>query len=312
VPENPLFTVFTPTYNRAHTLDRVFDSLSNQTLRDFEWLVVDDGSTDDTGRLVAEWVKTAAFPIRYFSQSHSGKHMAHNLAAREARGEFFFTLDSDDACVPRALERLASIWKAIPEQKRPLFCGVGGLCVDQNGELVGERFPREPLDADMRERHFLYRVRGEKCVVTRTELVRRFPFPEIKDTTFVPEGTVWLEIAKTHKIRWVNEIFRIYHLDGRKEGSTLTSKKNLQKSAAGRMHYYIWLLNNHLNFFFNSPKPFIAAASMLPVVARLSNKSVRSVLMSLHNRPAKTLVWLTLPIAAVLYAIHRARSATTV
>ena len=85
----PLFTVFTPTYNRAHTLHRVYDSLRAQTLRDFEWLVVDDDSTDDTSGLIAQWIKTADFPIRYFRQAHSGKHFAHNLAVREARGKMF-------------------------------------------------------------------------------------------------------------------------------------------------------------------------------------------------------------------------------
>src|SRR5215471_10000349 len=76
----PLFTVFTASYNRAHTIHRVFNSLSAQTLRDFEWLVVDDGSTDRTAELIGAWTKTADFPIRYFKQEHSGKHVARNLA----------------------------------------------------------------------------------------------------------------------------------------------------------------------------------------------------------------------------------------
>ncbi len=96
---HPIFTVFTPTYNRAHTIHRAFDSLRAQTLRDFEWLVVDDGSTDNTSELIASWAKVADFPIRYFKQDHSGKHIAHNLAVREARGKFFLPLASDDACL---------------------------------------------------------------------------------------------------------------------------------------------------------------------------------------------------------------------
>src|SRR5215469_15182284 len=91
----PLFTVFTATYNRAHTIHRVFNSLRAQTVRDFEWLVVDDGSTDNTAELIAAWSKLADFPIRYFKQENSGKHIARNLAVREARGSFFALLDSD-------------------------------------------------------------------------------------------------------------------------------------------------------------------------------------------------------------------------
>jgi glycosyltransferase involved in cell wall biosynthesis len=84
----PLFTVFTPTYNRAHTIHRVYDSLCAQTLRDFEWLVIDDGSTDNTAELVAKWAEVAKFPIRYFKQKNLGKHFAHNRALVEATGYF--------------------------------------------------------------------------------------------------------------------------------------------------------------------------------------------------------------------------------
>jgi glycosyltransferase involved in cell wall biosynthesis len=307
VSNAPLFTVFTPTYNRAHTLHRVYDSLRAQTLRDFEWLVVDDGSTDDTPSLIAQWTKAADFPVRHFKQEHSGKHIAHNLAVCQAQGEFFITLDSDDACVPHTLQRMAGLWQAIPVHERQSFCGVGGLCVDQHGKLVGGRFPREPLDADMHERHYIYRIKGEKCVMMRTELVRRFPFPEIKKTSFVPEGRVWFEVAKTRKIRWVNETFRIYYINGRSDGSTLTSRSNLHESAAGRMDYYVWLLNNNLKYFFHSPKPFLTASVMLPLVARLSNCSITSTVMSLENRLARALMLVVLPIGFALYVIDRAR-----
>jgi glycosyltransferase involved in cell wall biosynthesis len=308
MPDTPLFTVFTPTYNRAHTLHRVFDSLRAQTLRDFEWLVIDDGSTDNTRELVAGWAANADFPIRYLRQDHAGKHMAHNLAAREARGQFFLPLDSDDAYVPQALERMAYQWNAIPARERSAFCGIGGLCVDQRGKLVGEGFPSDPLDADMRERHYVYRVRGEKCVSILTDVVRRFPFPEIAGTSFTPEGTIWLEMGKTHKIRWVNEVYRIYYVDDDGgTGPTLTGRRNLEESALGRLHYYVWLLNNDLEYFFHSPAPFLKAALMLPVVTWLAHRPFTSVLRSLKSGPARLLVCLVLPLASLLYAIDRAR-----
>src|SRR5690242_19362698 len=102
----PLFTVFTPTYNRAHTIERVYRSLCTQNCRDFEWLVVDDGSTDGTEALIRQWQHEAEFPIRYFWQPNAGKHVAMNRGVAEASGSLFLTLDSDDACVPWALERL--------------------------------------------------------------------------------------------------------------------------------------------------------------------------------------------------------------
>src|SRR5690242_1761960 len=158
----PIFTVFTPTYNRAHTIHRVFESLRTQTFREFEWLVIDDGSSDGTTELMKAWRRNADFPIRYIVQSHAGKHVAHNRALDEARGKFLVVLDSDDACVPTALERMLYHWNTIPAERRPQFSGVAGLCCDQSGVIVGDRFPSEPLDISLREQHYVYRIRGEK------------------------------------------------------------------------------------------------------------------------------------------------------
>jgi glycosyltransferase involved in cell wall biosynthesis len=301
----PLFTVFTPTYNRAHTIHRVFDSLGAQTLRDFEWVVVDDGSTDGTEELVTEWIKISDFPIRYFKQAHSGKHVAHNLALREARGKFFLPLDSDDACVPLALERMSYHWETIPDCDRAHYSGVAGLCSNQHGDLIGQRFPTEPFDATLRERRYVYRLRGEKWGSLLTEIARRFPFPEIRGTQFTPEGVVWLDVAKTYKDRCVNEVFRIYFIDDSSTGVTITGRKGLDDSAPGRLHYYVWLLNNDLEYFFHSPFPFLKAAVMLPIVARFSGKSLREVLRSLEKLSAKALVLLLLPAATLLYAFDR-------
>jgi glycosyltransferase involved in cell wall biosynthesis len=173
MPGTPQFTVFTATYNRAHTIDRVYNSLRAQTLRDFEWLVIDDGSTDNTAQAIATWAKTAAFPIRYIRQDHAGKHFAHNRAAREARGELFVTLDSDDACAPETLERIAHHWRSIPPGERAAYSGVGTLCRNQFGKIVGDRYPSDVFDAGLPEILFVRRVKGEKWYIVRTDLVRR-------------------------------------------------------------------------------------------------------------------------------------------
>ena len=304
------FTVFTPTYNRAHTLRRVYDSLCAQTCRDFEWLVVDDGSTDGTAELIARWAETAEFPVRYFRQDHSGKHFAHNLAAREARGQFFLPLDSDDACAPRALERIAHHWNAIPADQRASFSGIAGLCSDQSGKVIGDRYPADPLDISFRDLNYRLRLRGEKWGGELTEIIRKFPFPEVRGTQFTPEGTVWLAIGKHYKIRCVNEVFRTYYVDDELTGVTLTRRRGLGDSAAGRLHYYLWLLNNDLEYFFYSPKPFLKAALMLPIVARYAGRPLANVMGSLTSGYAKFLVTSVLPVSWALYVADRLRSAT--
>jgi glycosyltransferase involved in cell wall biosynthesis len=305
----PLFTIFTPTYNRAHTLHRAFDSLRAQTLRSFEWLVVDDGSTDGTAQLVDAWMKTADFPLRYLRQDHAGKHMAHNLAVGEARGYFFSCLDSDDALTPTALEKLADTWNTIPESERHAFYAVDGLCCDQNGNIVGDRFPIEPLDADVRELQYVYRLRGEKWGIGLTEIVRRYPFPDVARGQYLPEGIVWLEIGKKFKSRSVNEIVRVYYIDDTETGVTVAKKRSLGAHAAGRWHYYTWLLNNDLEYFFKSPLPFLKAAIMLPIVGWFSGQALGHTFAWLKGLWPKLLVFVALPLSTALYAFDSVRTA---
>jgi glycosyltransferase involved in cell wall biosynthesis len=207
----PLFTVFTATYNRAHTLPRVYESLRAQTCRDFEWLIVDDGSKDSTGELVERWQREADFPIRYIWQENRGKHVAHNHGVREARGELFLGLDSDDGCVPHALERLKHHWEQIPAAERGRFTGVCVSCVDEKGNAVGSRFPGEWIDSDSLEIRYRYKVEGEKWGFQRTDVLREFPFPEPPGVRFVNEIAIYRPIARRYKIRYVNEPLRIYY-----------------------------------------------------------------------------------------------------
>lgn len=307
----PLITVFTPTYNRAHTLHRVFHSLCGQTLRDFEWLVIDDGSTDGTEGLVAGWAQSANFALRYLRQDHAGKHIAHNWALVEARGQFITYIDSDDALIPDSLEKLIRLWNTIPERERHSFCSVGGLCCDQRGKIVGDRFPTDPFDADLRELVYVHRIRGEKWGIGLTEIMRRYPFPEIAGTQFIPEGIVGFETAKTFKNRWFNEVVRVYYVDDPETGATLSKRLRLGDNAAGRRHYYIWMLNNNLEYFFRSPTPFLKAAAMLPAIGWCSGQKVRHALAALKSRRAKILVLLALPLSALLYVLDRASPART-
>lgn len=298
--------MFTPTYNRAHTLHRVYDSLCAQTLRDFEWIVIDDGSTDNTTDLVADWIKTAGFPIRYFKQEHSGKHIAHNLAVRQARGYFFAPLDSDDALLPDSLERIRGVWNAIDFSDQAAFSGVGGLCRDQHGMIIGDRFPKSPFDSNIRELVYGLRIRGEKWGVTRTDVFRQFPFPELAGTQFIPEGLLGLQMSRAYRRRYVNEVFRIYYrFENEEPGKNLTNRTNVSADAPGRLYYYRWVLNNELEYFWRSPVSFMKSAVMLPILAKSSNQSFRDLLRSLETPGGTILVFLTLPFASLLYALNK-------
>jgi glycosyltransferase involved in cell wall biosynthesis len=306
----PLFTIFTATFNRAHTLHRVFDSLQDQTLQDFEWLIVDDGSTDRTAETVAAWKKTAPFTIRYIRQEHTGKHIAHNRALKEARGQFFAIMDSDDALLPHALERMHWHWNSIPEAERSQFWAVAGLACNEDSQIVGDQFPSSPFDTSFRDLRYVHRNHGEKFFVSPTAILRNYPFPEIAGTQFVPEVVVWFEIAKTYKHRSVNEVCRVYFCDRASANDRLSNRKNITTTARGRHYYYLWLLNNDMEYFSKSPEPFMKAALMLPAASYYSRQSWQQTWAALDRISAKCLVVSMLPLSlmlCILYILRRPR-----
>jgi Glycosyltransferases involved in cell wall biogenesis len=234
-----LFTVFTATFNRRHTLLRLFESLEMQTLRDFEWLVVDDGSTDGTDELMRELEQRATFPLRYYYQSNGGKHVASNLAVDLAAGQLFTTLDSDDALLPHALRRLADHWRSIPKDRRHEFSGVTCLCERQDGTIVGDAFPESPdgvLDSDPIAM-MPFGVAGEKWGFHGTDIMRQHRFPEFAGEHFIPEGLVWNRIGSKYRVRYVNEALRVYF-----DEQDSLSKRNVElrsRNPRGSQMFYL-------------------------------------------------------------------------
>jgi glycosyltransferase involved in cell wall biosynthesis len=230
------FTVFTPTFNRAHTLPRVYAALQAQTFRDFEWLIVDDGSTDGTQALVSGWQRQAAIPIHYVWQENAGKHIAVNHGVQEAQGELFLFLDSDDACVPEALERFKYHWDCIPSQQKEHFSAVSSLAQDPQGRLIGSRFPFDPTDSDPLEIRLKYRVSGEKWGFHRTDVLKQFPNPRFGRETALPESLLWNRIALHYKTRYINEPLEIYY--PAPDGWGANSAKIRAKNPLGTRFYY--------------------------------------------------------------------------
>ena len=299
-----LFTVFTPTFNRAHTLHRVFDSLAAQTLRDFEWLVVDDGSDDGTTQLVGRWRATGAFPVRYVRQPNLGKHVAHNRAVGLAAGTLFLTLDSDDGCVPSALERLNRHWLDLPDADRDRFVGVTGLCVTEDGRIVGDRFPADVFDSDPRETYYRHRIRGEKWGFSRTDVLRRFPFAETVTGSWVPEASVWFRIASEYRTRYVNEALRIYYTDV----PSLMRRRPLSADAAGKRQYYLERLREDLAFFRVAPDLLGAAAANYVRFSLHAGRRARADRKGLAGT-ARALVAAASPLGYALYVRDRWRDA---
>lgn len=301
------FTVFTPTYNRAHTLHRVYESLRSQTFTDFEWLIVDDGSTDDTPQRVAAWREEAAFPIRYIRQENQGKHVAFNRGVREARGELFLTLDSDDACVPQALERFKHHWDGIAPEQKHRFSAVTSLCRDQDGNLVGKRFPKDVTDSDSLEIRYRYKVTGEKWGFHRTEVLRRFPFPEGVRRHYVPEGIVWSRIARAYRTRFVNEALRIYYVDQ----PSMVHGGTAGKNAVGSRIAHLTVLNEERDYFRYAPLQFCRSAALYVRSCFYLGHPLRRQVADIDNWPGRALWLAALPIGFAVYRWEIRRSRLT-
>jgi glycosyltransferase involved in cell wall biosynthesis len=218
----------------------VYESLKNQTFKDFEWLVVDDGSSDGTADLIKGWQAEGLLTIRFFYQENKGKHVAFNRGVAEAQGELFLSLDSDDACVPSALERFNYHWHGIPVAEREHFSGVTCLCMNAEGEIVGTRFPATVMDTDPIALAVKHKVKGEKWGFHRTEILRQYPFPVFSGERFVPEGVVWNRIGRKYKLRFIDEPLRIYEYLS--DGLTASIVRIRAHSPLGARLYYFEFL----------------------------------------------------------------------
>lgn len=230
-------TVFTPTYNRAYIIDELYNSLKKQTFIDFEWLIIDDGSTDCTYEKVKNWsADNTKFPIRYYKFENSGKQKEINRALDLARGELFFTVDSDDLLTADALDKINQWEKTIPQCEK--FCGFAGSDGDMTGKAINPIFSEEYVDATFFNR---YAETGmfighDRPWVFYTDVHRQYRYPEFEGEKFIAEAVVWNRMAKDgYQIRCFNDV--IYLPEHQEDGYTKKISQILIQSPKG---YGLW------------------------------------------------------------------------
>ena len=206
----------------------------------FEWLIVDDGSSDNTEEIVNNFIKENLINIRYIKKENGGKHTALNLGIDNAIGELFWIVDSDDYIVEDSLKYLWDKWSEIENKNE--FAGLSGLKAYNNGNIVGTKFNNDYVDVDTLTYRYKYKVLGDKAEVYRTDILRKFKFPEFEGERYVTEAVVWNRIANENlKLRFLNKVTYICeYLDG---GLTNTSDKNIMESWKGTTLYYKELLS---------------------------------------------------------------------
>ena len=251
---NISITVFTSTYNRGYILNNLYKSLQKQTFRSFEWIIIDDGSTDNTKDIISSWKKEKNdFEIRYLYTKNRGKHCAINSGVKLANSRLFFIVDSDDYLSENALERILYWEKTISDKQG--FAGVSGNKCYFDKTLIGETFTGKYLDCTSLERT-KFHIQGDKAEAYYTDILKKYPFPEFEGENFCSEALVWDRMSKDgYKIRYFNE--SIYFAEYREDGLSFNLKNKYLSNPKGTMLFFLERsLNNKNNF-----KEFLKNAS---------------------------------------------------
>lgn len=227
-------TVFTPTYNRAYLLGRLYASLKKQSWREFEWIIIDDGSSDDTEKLVCSWQKEKNdFPILYYKKENGGKCRAINDALDLAAGELFFTVDSDDRLTEDALLKVAEWEAAIPHDGT--YCGIAGNIGHDTGKTSNTLFEGGYYDGTLLDRY--RNVDGERALIFYTDIHRAYKYPAFPGETFMTEAVVWNRMAHDgFRMRFYNDVIWLYEY--REDGLTMAGSRLFLDNPGG---YCLWM-----------------------------------------------------------------------
>lgn len=244
-------TIFTATFNRAYILPNLFHSLMKQTCMDFEWLIVDDGSVDQTEQMVQSWDKEKPpFLIRYYKKENGGKPRAINFGIQRSQGKFFFMVDSDDWLLPEAVEKMCRWCKCIEDD--PKYIGIGAARGYPDGTYLKGSAPKVGqygyVDATNLQRAE-YNLDADMCEAYKTQLFKRYPMAEWPGEKFAPEQIALNEIALDgYLLRWYPDI--IYYCDYLEDGLTKGSRMLEKNNPMG----YAMMYNHMLKYPQLSPK----------------------------------------------------------
>ncbi len=298
----PFFSVFTPTYNRKNMLRAVYDCLIQQTFNKFEWIIVDDGSSDGTAEEVEKWITEKKIDIVFLKQKNYGKHVAQNRALDVATGTMFLPLDDDDIIVPNALEILRDTWNTISENQREEYSGIGCCCMNEKGEVIGDKYPENFLISNDLEIFFQHKIQGEKWGCIRTDIMRHFKNNEVKGH-YLSENTVWFRIAQKYKKIYINDCLRIYEI----HSDSVQRKKHFVDEANSEAKYEASkvLLNEFWDWY--RKYDFKAGCIQSAIASKASIESgigMMSALKDIRPMISRLIIVLTRPYKLIYYIMR--------
>jgi len=229
-----LITIFTATYNRAPLLLNLFESIKDQSYKNFEWVIVDDGSMDNTEEVVLAMKEQASFNIIFHKQINQGKHIAINKGVTLANGDAFFIVDSDDKLPENSLEIVNNQFAKVA--KETTIAGIVGLKCYFDKTTVGSTHLTDSVICSTIDYRYKYKVKGDRAEVLKTEILKEYLFPKYGDEKFVPESIVWNRIAKKYRMLFFNK--NIYECEYLEDGLSANSLRLRRKYPKGILNLY--------------------------------------------------------------------------
>ena len=283
-------TIFTPAYNRAHTLHLGYEALLRQTCKDFEWLIIDDGSTDNTRELVEGWIAENKIPIRYHYQENQGMHGAHNTAYQLIQTELNTCIDSDDYMPDDAVEKIVVFWKKYGNDK---VAGIIGLDQTIQGKIIGTTFP-EDLKETTLFGFYENGGKGDKKLVYRTDIIKQYPeYPIFKGEKYVGLAYKYYCVDEGFPLLAINEILCI--VEYQEDGSSMNMYKQYWKNPQGFAFYR----KKEMVITRQFKRKIIVCAHY--VSSSIMSKNWRFI----QESPRKLLTIFSIPLGLLLYAYIR-------
>lgn len=281
-------TIFTPAYNRAYTLHLGYEALLRQTCQDFEWLIIDDGSTDNTRELVSGWIKENKIPIRYHYQENQGMHGAHNTAYRLITTELNTCIDSDDYMPDNAVEKIVTFWKKYGSNQ---VAGIIGLDADFQGNIIGTTFAEKQTTLG---NFYALGGKGDKKMIYRTEIINKYPeYPLFKGEKYVSLGYKYELIDQDYPLLTLNEV--LVKVEYRPDGSSMNMFRQYIKNPQG----FAFIRKSSMQLAPTAKRRFMEAIHYVSSSLILKNKRF------LQESPKKLLTLCAIPFGIALYLFIR-------
>ncbi|WP_350298875.1 glycosyltransferase family 2 protein [Peribacillus frigoritolerans] len=289
-------TVFTPTYNRSYCLEKCYKSLVRQNNKDFIWLIIDDGSTDNTKEMAHHWIQEKKIDIKYYWQENQGMHGAHNTAYKIIETELNVCIDSDDYMADGAVESILSFWRKHGNEN---VSGIAALDATIDHQIIGSRLPEKLKSSTLFDLYNKYGVTGDKKLVYRTELTKQYPYPVFKNEKYVGLAYKYYMLDKKYELLLMNEV--LCHVEYLPDGSSRNMYNQYLKNPRGFSFYRKELMK--LPF---GGKLFKYKQAIHYVSSNLLMKNPKLFI----ETPKKALTVLAFPLGILLYALIISKTRT--